>query len=623
MLPKYEAWLADARLLIDGRPGDFSKGVKKRPSLAEHEAKLAEIRLRALELSPERAEGDRRASPAYAEWQKERGALQWMRRMLGQEPWPSESEVEADLAKESLPTDAKGLNSQAWKLVDPDTRKIVYGGEVRGLVLARRALAAAGDAERPGIRDTLARALYRTGRFVEALAEEQGAVDEAQGGMKSDLSDALDQMKSHVERWTTEAGRSKSREDVAKASARIAELEGLLQERRTYEFEDPEDRWWHAQLSSLVLSLKAFEDEKAGGLDSLGISKKHGWGIPKRAEFARGITERSIEGPEASRRWSEAIAAIASSPKYGGLKLAPQHGLLPIGTDPDSGLWEFAHLETGEPAVRGPDGKLVLQDLTGLVLVLIPAGEFWMGAQAQDEQAEHYDPQARSDEAPVHEVALSPYFLSKYEMTQGQWERFTGVNPSLYAPPAIVAGHRYTLLHPVEQVSWAQCVEVTSRLSLALPSEAQWENGCRGGTDTPWWTGADHESLRGKVNLADQAAKRAGASWSEIEEWPDLDDGWAGHAPVGTFPANPFGLHEVHGNVWEWCLDGAQGGFYGMSSRLDPIAPTAGDGSHKYRGGSFGNAARHARSSNRYEALPDYQHFTVGLRPARAVQSAR
>jgi formylglycine-generating enzyme required for sulfatase activity/serine/threonine protein kinase len=620
MLPKYEAWLADARLLIDGQPGDPANGVKKRPSLAEHEAKLAEVRLRAREISPEQAEADRRASPAYAEWQKVRGGLQWMRRMLGQEPWPSEPETESDLAKESLPTDAKSLNARAWTLVDTDPQKIVYGSEVRGLILARRALAVAGAAERPGIRDTLARALYRTGRFEEALAEEQRAVDEAQGVMKNELSDSLDHMRSVVEHWTTESGRSKSVENLAKVSARVADLETVLLERRTYEFEDPTDRWWHAQLSSLVASLKAFEGEKSGGLDSSGISRKHGWGIPKRAEFARGIPERSVEGPEARRRWSEAIAAVASSPKYGGLKLAPQLGLLPIGADPDSGLWEFAHLETGEPAVRGSDGKLVLQESTGLVLVLIPAGNFWMGAQSGDEHAEHYDPQARSNEAPVHEVELSPYFLSKYEMTQGQWERFTGVNPSQDAAPGTFGGHRYTLLYPVEQVSWAQCVDVTSRLSLTLPSEAQWENGCRAGTDTPWWTGADRESLRGKVNLADQAIKRTGATWSEIDDWPDLDDGWAGHAPVGTFPANAFGLHEVHGNVWEWCLDWAGDSFYGRSPRRDPVAPPVTGGTHIYRGGSFGNAAKHARSANRYDAPPDYQHFTVGLRPARALR---
>src|SRR5207247_7901707 len=102
--------------------------------------------------------------------------------------------------------------------------------------------------------------------------------------------------------------------------------------------------WWHTQLAQLVWDLKAFADEKAGGLYSSGTSKKHGWGIVKRAEFARTIGERSVSGAEAKRRWDDAIAAIAKSPKYASLALTPQLGILPIGEAPDSPLWGFGHL---------------------------------------------------------------------------------------------------------------------------------------------------------------------------------------------------------------------------------------------------------------------------------------
>jgi formylglycine-generating enzyme required for sulfatase activity len=186
-----------------------------------------------------------------------------------------------------------------------------------------------------------------------------------------------------------------------------------------------------------------------------------------------------------------------------------------------------------------------------------------------------------------------------------------------------MGGHRISLLHPVEQVNWTQCTEAMTRMALMLPSEAQWEYACRAGSDTPWWTGADRESLRGKVNFADQSVKRIGVSWSEIADWPDLDDGWASHAPVGTFAPNPFGLHEMHGNVWEWCLDGVDPTFYAKSPRLDPVSYAIGDGRHKYRGGSFCNAAPHARSANRYDSPPEYQHFSLGLRPARALRTTR
>jgi formylglycine-generating enzyme required for sulfatase activity len=268
-------------------------------------------------------------------------------------------------------------------------------------------------------------------------------------------------------------------------------------------------------------------------------------------------------------------------------------------------------------------GRLVLLDSMGLVFVLIPGGTFEMGAQCTDEAGPNYDPQARKREAPVHDVELSPFFLSKYEMTQGQWERFAGSNPSLYLPNMTVGGRPQGLLHPVEQVSWEECTGLMARMSLALPTEAQWEYACRAGSRTPWWTGSDRESLRGKVNLADQSVKRDGMSWSEIDDWPDLDDGWVVHAPIGTFPANPFGLHEVHGNVWEWCADGEDDDFYAKSPRLDPVQPVVGNVARIYRGGSFANAATHARSSNRYDGSPDYKHFSVGLRPARPLRTTR
>jgi formylglycine-generating enzyme required for sulfatase activity len=125
------------------------------------------------------------------------------------------------------------------------------------------------------------------------------------------------------------------------------------------------------------------------------------------------------------------------------------------------------------------------------------------------------------------------------------------------------------------------------------------------------------------VNLADQAAKKVGESWSEIADWPDLDDGWAAHARVATFPPNRFGMHEMHGNVWEWCLDSPDDTFFAKSPRTDPVAPTVGGRGHIYRGGSFCSTAAHARSANRYDGAPEYAHFSLGLRPARALRAPR
>jgi formylglycine-generating enzyme required for sulfatase activity len=389
----------------------------------------------------------------------------------------------------------------------------------------------------------------------------------------------------------------------------------LVNERRAYELDDPEKEWWNRQLVKLVSDLEALRDPQTG-LMSDALAEPFGWGVAKRYEFAKSIGERSIDSPEAKRLWSEAIAAIKSSPKYSGLEIVPQLGLLPIGMDPDSQLWEFVHLQTGDPAVRAADGKLELTEEMGLVFVLIPGGKFWMGAQKADPNGRNYDPQTKSDEGPVHEVELSPYFLSKYEMTQGQWQRIAATNPSYYFPQD---GFAHSLLHPVENVSWPMCFNLLECLGLSLPSEAQWECGARGGTSMPWWAGAERESLRGKVNLADQTAKKAGVPWQAIADWPDLEDGSVVHAEVGKYAANPFGLHEVAGNVYEWCLDGYNPDFYGMKSGRDPLSPSFDSSDRVSRGGGYDDDASYVRSAVRLNYPWEYRAGYLGLRPSKAL----
>ena len=240
-----------------------------------------------------------------------------------------------------------------------------------------------------------------------------------------------------------------------------------------------------------------------------------------------------------------------------------------------------------------------------------------MGAQPSDPDEDNYDPQALPWESPVHAVALSPFFLSEFEMTQGQWISLTGRKPSSYQQNELAS----TLLHPVEQISWQDCMVWLHRIGLILPSEAQWEYGARGQTGTPWWTGAERESLRAQraANLADQSAARAGTTWSAIEAWPDLDDGYAVHAPVGVFSANPFGLHDTAGNVWEWCPDGYDVGFYSRSPTFDPVCPPRGFEYRVFRGGSFYAAATNARSANRNSHNPTFASHSLGVRPVRAI----
>lgn len=312
---------------------------------------------------------------------------------------------------------------------------------------------------------------------------------------------------------------------------------------------------------------------------------------------------------------------------YGGLEIPPQLGLVPLGRDPISGLWEFLHLRTheGDLPERGDGGELALSEGIGIVLVLIPGGRFWMGSQAEDDAARNHDRRHESDESPLHEVELEPFFLSKFEMTQGQWQRFTGTNPSRYradsyqeewerssrSPSQLRLG-----LHPVEKVSWDDCSRVMLRLDLLLPTEAQWEYAARAGSDSVWWAGNRISTLQGCGNLADAYAEANGAPSWDFET--DLDDGHTFHAEVGRFRANPFGLHDMIGNVWEWCRD--QGAPYERAFESgDGLRRDAGSGDRIRRGGCFNSGATWARSANRHYANPEYSRHTIGVRPSRAL----
>jgi len=390
----------------------------------------------------------------------------------------------------------------------------------------------------------------------------------------------------------------------------IAELEAAIARERGYDLgEDADARWWHDAVRDLVVGLHALNENDAHGPTVAGVGARLGW--------AEKVEENTTTGADVAARWAEAREAIRSHPKYEELDFAPQVGLVPLGPDPDSTLWEFGHPQTGDVPTRDPEsGKLAISEETGLVFVLIPGGTYRLGAQKDNPDAPHYDPQAEFDESPVHEVTLSAYLLSKYEMTQGQWSRFTGENPSFSGPKS---GRVKTLRHPVEQVNWEMCVKTLSRLGLVLPSEAQWEAACRAGTETPWSTGREKESLEGFANLPDQAAKRMGATWRSIADWPELDDGFGVHAPVGSYRANGFGLHDMHGNVFEWCPDVYSGSAY------EGIAPNEGDGLREVsgaslrvnRGGGYSYRALDARSANRNRYTPGSQSFDLGLRPAR------
>jgi len=479
---------------------------------------------------------------------------------------------------------------------------------------SERARSFTADEERAQKLDALAWISLELGRFEGAVTDAEQAVAVAPAGRRPAHEAQLAALQAEIERRIE---REPAPDPALEERARELRAE-LAPEEEELVFASPEDLWWHGQLKKLVTGLEALADPRTGLI--AGTARAEGWSVTHRLEWARGLEAASLTGPDAARRWSEACASIADPeqcPQYNGLAISPQLGLLPIGRDPQSGLWEFAHLATGPAPSRAADGHLVLEERTGLVLVLIPGGTFHMGSQKRVVTAPNFYGDTYQGEWPVHEVELSPYFLSKYEMTQAQWLAVLAVNPSYRNPGSV--GEQCTLRNPVENANWNLCAEVCRQLGLALPTEAQWECAARGGTTTPWWSGEEKESLRGAANLADQAAQRRNFPWPDIKDWPDLDDGWAQHAPVGTYRANPFGLHDTAGNVWEWCQDDYDTSFYARSPRLDPLCPPTREGPRVMRGGAHNLAAMLTRSAFRYLGQPGSADGTVGLRPSRAL----
>jgi formylglycine-generating enzyme required for sulfatase activity len=159
--------------------------------------------------------------------------------------------------------------------------------------------------------------------------------------------------------------------------------------------------------------------------------------------------------------------------------------------------------------------------------------------------------------------------------------------------------YRWSGLHPVEQISWNDCQKWLPRLNLQLPTEVQWELACRGGTDTPFPVGSLEDLPAGRYHIAYPVS----TAIDSIRKYPF-------HTPVGIRPANPFGFHDMIGNVREWCRDQLIEAPLGTSPSEDTLL-------RSFRGGCFVSKAVDSRVSNRPSADPTFLHRVLGIRPAR------
>jgi formylglycine-generating enzyme required for sulfatase activity len=219
----------------------------------------------------------------------------------------------------------------------------------------------------------------------------------------------------------------------------------------------------------------------------------------------------------------------------------------------------------------------------GMGFVRIPAGEFMMGCEGNNN--------CGFDDEPQHRVKISqPFYLGKYEVTQGEWEAVMGNNPSRFKGRG----------NPVENVSWNDVQMFIQRLSAKegkkyrLPTEAEWEYAARAGTTSQYSFGDD--------------AGRAGQY-----AWYGKDSG-STH-PVGQKQPNPWGLYDMHGNVWEWVQDWYDSSYYAQSPANDPGGPSGGD-KRVLRGGGWFYSAGFLQSALRFYGTPDGRDEGSGFRLA-------
>ena len=244
---------------------------------------------------------------------------------------------------------------------------------------------------------------------------------------------------------------------------------------------------------------------------------------------------------------------------------------------------------------------------TGIEMLLVPAGTFTMGCSASTQYG------CGSEESPMHQVTLTQaFYMGRYEVTQAQWTAKMGSNPSFFS------GYSDSPSRPVEQVSWNMIASgSTSFMSLTglrLPTEAEWEYAYRAGTTAAFHSyaaqpnGFNDDTLLGNI------------------AWYSGNNGASGSFTYGTKAvggklANGLGLHDMSGNVWEWCQDWYSSTYYASSPLTNPTGPTTGS-FRLFRGGCYRRASSEGRASERFAFTPGSIGDDVGFRVVRTADLA-
>jgi WD40 repeat protein/serine/threonine protein kinase/formylglycine-generating enzyme required for sulfatase activity len=509
---------------------------------------------------------------------------------------------------------AAELYHHAWSRIGRDMPGLLRGEAPSALAAARLAVDLVDSGRdhskrRCDVLDALAWANLANGADQAALDADGAALQAAPLGEKADFADHLRRLELAIAAAHTQG------------DAEIARVLDELASDGAPRFDDAADRARWEVLTELAAKIAAVRDATAAT-------------VRERLEVGERIVELSLHDPSARAAWDVARMAIraadgrTASEAYRAatpIDVRPQAGLVPIGMNPVTKLWEFYDLASAADARRIPvhdpvSGAIPVDEDTGVVLVLVPGGTVWIGAQSTDPHGPNPDPLAGPDESP-REVTIRPFFIARHELTQGQWRRLSGRDsPSCFRPGLHYPGDpaAVTLAHPVESVRWSEAVSVLDGHGLALPTEVQWEYAARAGSSEPWpFPDADSASFR-SANLLDAggAALRPLLAEGTMER-----DGWSRTAPVGSYPHNRFGLFDVHGNVAELCLAVQPTAGPGLPPGVGDPDPANGTASPVVaRGGSWVSPLRAARVSARVRELPAPAAEWLGVRVVRALE---
>ena len=281
----------------------------------------------------------------------------------------------------------------------------------------------------------------------------------------------------------------------------------------------------------------------------------------------------------------------------------PATNLAGYGGNAQRVVWSTIARQAAWPEAKQPQAAVqgkaddVIETSIGMKLAYIPPGEFLMGSLENERD--------RDNDEYQHRVRITAAFwLGVTELTQGQWQAVMGTRP-WSGQPYVKEGLDY----PVTFVSWQDAQAFCQRLSqkegdtYRLPTEAEWEYACRAGTSTVY-------------HFGDDASRLGDYAWFEYNAL-DVDEKYKYARRVGQKRPNPFGLYDMHGNVWEWCSDWYGQDYYGNSPPDDPPGPVA--GSHRvFRGGGWSSIAGCCRSSDRGRFPPVDRFNHLGFRVARS-----